>query len=227
MSKAIGYCRVSTEEQATEGVSLAAQEAKIRAYAMINDLDLAEVIVDDGYTGKNTDRPGLKRALDLIDSGEVAAIVVCKLDRLSRKTIDTLSLVERIEAAGAAFHSIAEKVDTKSATGKFFLTITAAIAQMERDQIAERTADALAHKQTIGEHVGSVPFGFKMDRKGGHLVPLAEEAAVVARAADLRASGMTLQAIADVFNAEQIPTRRGGEWRPCTVRALVLRAEAI
>lgn len=225
--KAIGYARVSTQDQATEGVSLEAQEAKIRAYCLVNDLDLVAVVVDGGLSGKTTDREGLQQVLDLVDAGDVQAVVVAKLDRLSRRVVDTLALIETIEAAGVAFHSIAEKVDTKSAIGKFFLTITAAFAEMERNTIAERTAAALAHKQSIGEHVGSVPFGFKMDRQGGQLVPVAEEAAVVARAAELRASGMTLQAIADVLNGEGIPTRRGGEWRPCTVRALVLRAEAI
>jgi len=225
--KAIGYCRVSTAEQATEGVSLEAQAAKIAAYCVVNDLELVAVVTDAGLSGKTTDREGLQQVLALVDAGDVEAIVVTKLDRLARNTVDTLQLIERIETAGAAFHAIAEKVDTKSAIGRFFLTITAAFAQMERDTIAERTATALAHKQAIGEHVGSIPFGFTMDHQGGHLVAVAEEAAVLSRAAELRAAGWTLQAIADTFNAEQIPTKRGGAWRPSTVRALTLRAAAL
>lgn len=219
--KAIGYIRVSTTEQATEGISLEAQAAKIRAYCELNDLELVQIIDDAGKSGKTTDRPGLTEAMNLLESGQAAAIVVYKLDRLSRKTRDTLELIERIETAGAAFHSITEKVDTKSALGKFFLTITAAFAQMERDTIAERTKEALAHKQAQGEHVGSVPFGYVLD--GERLAQNEAEAAVIARVADLRNAGQTLQEIADTLNAEGISTKRGGRWYPTTVKNILER----
>lgn len=219
--KAIGYIRVSTAEQATEGISLEAQAAKIRAYCELNDLELVKIIEDAGKSGKTIDRPGLTEAVNAIDSGEAAAIVVYKLDRLSRKTRDTLELIERIESAGAAFHSITEKVDTKSALGKFFLTITAAFAQMERDTIAERTREALAHKQAQGEHVGSVPFGYVLD--GERLAQNENEAAVIARVVDLRNAGQTLQEIADALNAEGISTKRGGRWYPTTVKNILER----
>jgi len=219
--KAIGYIRVSTTEQAAEGVSLKAQTAKIHAYCELNDLELIKIIEDAGKSGKTTDRPGLTEALAVLESGEAAAIVVYKLDRLSRKTSDTLELIERIETAGAAFHSISEKIDTKSALGKFFLTITAAFAQMERDTIAERTKEALAHKQAQGEHVGSVPFGYVLD--GERLANHEAEAAVIARVVDLRNAGQTLQEIADTLNAEGISTKRGGRWYPTTVKNILER----
>lgn len=222
--KAIGYIRVSTTEQAEEGISLAAQAAKIRAYCELNDLELIAILEDAGKTGKNTQRAGLQKALSLLETGEAAAIVVYKLDRLSRKTRDTLELIERIETAGAAFHSITEKVDTKSALGKFFLTITAAFAQMERDVIADRTREALAYKREQGQYLGAVPFGYKLE--GAELAQAEQEAAVIAQVLELKAQGLTLQAIADRLNADAIPSKRGGRWYPTTVKNLLERYAA-
>ena len=220
--KAIGYTRVSTSEQAQEGISLAAQSAKIRAYCELNDLELVEIIEDAVRTGKDMNRPGIKRALELIAAGEVSALVVYKLDRLSRKTKDTLEIIEQIEKVGAAFHSITEKVDTKSALGKFFLTITAAFAQMERDMIAERTREALSYKKEQGQYLGAVPFGYQLD--GEQLKQDSSEAAVIARVQELRAAGYTLQGIADTLNSEGLATKRGGKWYNSTIRNLVARA---
>lgn len=222
--KAIGYIRVSTEEQAKEGISLAAQEAKIRAYASLNDLELTAVITDAAKSGKTTDREGLQQALAMIASGEAQAIIVCKLDRLSRRVVDTLTLIEQIEKTGAAFHSIAEKVDTKSAVGRFFLTIAAAFSQMERDTISERTAAALAHKIELGEHVGRIPYGYRLD--GAALVEDQEEAAVIVQVMEMREDGLTLRAIADELNSRQIKTQRGGRWQAQTVKNLISRASA-
>jgi site-specific DNA recombinase len=196
--KAVGYIRVSTEDQAREGVSLGNQEAKIKAYASLNDLDLVEVIRDGGASGKSLDRAGMVKLLDMVDKGSIEAVIVYKLDRLSRKTIDTLNLIEKIEGQGIAFHSISEKVDTKSATGKFFLTIISAIAQMERDLIAERTKDALSHKKDKGEWCGRIPFGFKIEDK--NLVEDPEQIKVIQKAKRLRRSGKSMRDIANAVN---------------------------
>lgn len=220
--RAIGYVRVSSEEQAKEGISLAAQEAKIRSYTALHDLDLIEVVIDAGKSAKNTRREGLTRVMAAIETGDVRAVVVYKLDRLSRRVVDTLSLIERIEASGGAFHSIQEKIDTKSAMGRFFLTITAAFAQMERDMISERTIECLAHKKAQGEHIGRVPYGHAL--KDGRLVAAEAQKDVISLVSDLRARGATLQAIADHLNARQIETQRGGQWHPTTVRNILGRA---
>jgi predicted site-specific integrase-resolvase len=93
--KAVGYIRVSTEDQAREGISLEHQEVKVKAHAAINDLALVEIIRDEGASGKNLEREGVKRLLKLVESGKVEAVIVYKLDRLSRKTLDTLGYQER------------------------------------------------------------------------------------------------------------------------------------
>ncbi len=166
MKKAIGYIRVSTQEQASEGVSLSVQAAKIRAYAELNDLTLVGIENDAGLSGKNTDRAGLQSVLRMAESGEVEAVIVYKLDRLSRKVTDTLEMIEHLEKLGVAFHSIQEKVDTRSAIGRFFMTITAAFAEMERNVISERTVAALQEKRRQGKLAGNVPFGYDLAEDG-------------------------------------------------------------
>jgi site-specific DNA recombinase len=171
--KAIGYIRVSTEDQAREGISLGNQESKIRAYADLHDLELVDVIRDEGISGKSLERPGFERLQGILDEGKAQAVIVYKLDRLSRKTIDILNTLEAWEKREIVFHSITDNIDTKTAAGKFLLTILSALAQMERDLIAERTIDALSFKKKNGEWCGRVPFGFTV--QGTRLVENPEE----------------------------------------------------
>ena len=163
--RAVGYVRVSTLEQAREGISLDAQEARIRAYAAAKDLDLAEVLRDEGLSGKDLDRPGVQRLIAACQAGEVGAVIVAKLDRLSRRTRDLLNLVEDVfQAHNVALHSLHETVDTSCASGRFFLRIMGALAEMERELIGERTAAALAHKRALGERLGTTPLGYRTPR---------------------------------------------------------------
>lgn len=92
--------------------------------------------------------------MELIERRDIKAVVIYKLDRLSRKVIDTLTLIELMEKHGVAFHSITEKIDTRSAKGRFFLNIMASLAQMERELISERTRDAFRHKIAQGRGPG-------------------------------------------------------------------------
>jgi site-specific DNA recombinase len=224
MTKAIGYIRVSTEMQATEGVSLDAQSAKIRAYCELNDLELIEIVCDAGKSAKTTNRDGLQKCLSMIASGEASALVVYKLDRLSRKVLDTLNLISEIESHGASLHSISEKLDTSSALGKFFVNMTAALAQLERDQISERVTMAMAHKKDEGQHCGAAPFGFEMVNK--ELQRVESQHNAIAIITEMRAKGAALRTIADHLNGESIPTQRGGKWQASTINN-ILKREAV
>ena len=224
MTKAIGYIRVSTEMQVNEGVSLDAQTAKIRAYCELNDLELIEIVCDAGKSAKTTNRDGLQKCLAAIASGEAGAIVVYKLDRLSRKVLDTLNLISEIESHGASLHSISEKLDTSSALGKFFVNMTAALAQLERDQISERVTMAMAHKKDEGQHCGAAPFGFEMVNKELQRVESQHNAIAIIR--EMRANGAALRTIADHLNGEGIPTQRGGKWQASTINQIIKREEA-
>ncbi len=141
--KAIGYIRVSTEEQAKDGVSLDNQRAKIQAYCALNDMELVGVVEDGGRSGKDLNREGLQKVLDMIHKKEVSALVVYKLDRLSRKVRDITNLIDMFEKYNISFHSVIEKIDTKTAMSKFFINIMGSISQLERDVTSERTKDAL------------------------------------------------------------------------------------
>ncbi|HUU26283.1 MAG TPA: recombinase family protein [archaeon] len=211
--KAMGYIRVSTTEQAAEGISLAAQSEKIRQYCQLKDFDLVEIIEDAGLSGKNCNRPGIQQLIALVKSRKVDAVVVYKLDRLSRSTVDCLNLVDQMDKAGIAFHSITETVDTRGAMGRFFFTILAAAAQMERDKISERTSDALQSKIRRGERAGTIPYGYELDKDGMSLIENPKEQEVLFDIHRLREKGYTLRHIADELNESGFTTRRGGAWK--------------
>ena len=195
--KAIGYIRVSTEDQAREGISLDNQDAKIKAYASLNNMDLVEIISDAGISGKTLDRPGISRVLEMLNKRDADAVIVYKLDRLSRKTLDNLTLIESFDKNGIAFHSIMEKIDTKSAQGRFFLTIISALAQMERDQIVERTKDALNHKRNNREWMGRIPYGYKVE--DNHLVEDPAAIRTIQKAKRLKNEGKTYRDISSAL----------------------------
>lgn len=220
MKRGIGYVRVSTEEQANSGLSLSAQTEKIKAYALLNDIDLVDVIMDAGLSGKNTDREGLQQILEMVKVGTIDAFIVCKLDRLSRKVVDTLEMIEDFEKAGVAFHSIQEKVDTKSAIGKFFLTITAAFAEMERNVISERTSAALQEKRRQGKLAGKVPFGFDLGADGETLSENPNEQEAMRVMSELRGRGLTLRAIADELTHRGFSPKTGKKWHPQSIKNL-------
>lgn len=107
--KAVGYIRVSSQEQAHEGVSLENQKAKIIAYASLKDFELVEVIEDAGISAKNLNRPGVQRVIDLARTGKVEAVIVFKLDRMFRSTTDALELTRKFDRWNVSFHSINER----------------------------------------------------------------------------------------------------------------------
>ena len=122
---AVGYVRVSTERQADQGVSLEAQEAKIRAMATVQGVTLTEVIVDGGESAKSLKRPGLQRLLAMVETGKVQAVIVAKLDRMTRSVKDLCGLLELFEKRKVALVSVAESLDTGSAAGRLVITIMA------------------------------------------------------------------------------------------------------
>lgn len=224
---AVGYIRVSTNEQCIESLSLESQERKIRAWAELHSLDLVDVVSDPGRSGKNLHRRGLEGIIERCRSRQIGTVIVCRLDRLSRRTKDLLNLVEDVFAAHEIeFVSIQERIDTTTAQGKFFLTLMGAMAQMERDQISERTSDALAHLQARGEIIGSAPLGFRkvsnLRGKLNSLAPDPDEQGTVLLARRLRRRGLGYHEIARRLRSEGLKTKRGGAWWPSTVRYMLL-----
>jgi len=223
--KAIGYIRVSTEEQAREGVSLEAQERSIRAYAEMRGIDLIEVIADPGVSAKKalSVRHGGQRLLSTLRCGEAEGVIAWKLDRLFRNCAECLVTVEDWDREGISLHLIdlgGQAVDTRSAMGKFFLTVIAAMAELERNQIRERTSNAMQHKKANGEYTGGrVPYGHRLE--DGKLVKDKREQEAIGIAKALHYRGDTLRQIGEALSRKGYPSRNGGEWHASQIKLLV------
>ncbi len=147
---AIGYARVSTRDQAENGHSLDAQRAKIAAYATLHDLELSEVIVDEGHSAKSLDRPGMAKLLGLIRRRALRVVIIAKLDRITRSVRDLGELVDLFKRSGVEFASVHDNIDTSTAAGRLVLNVMASVSQWEREAIGERTAETLAHMRANG-----------------------------------------------------------------------------
>ena len=211
--KAIGYTRVSTDQQADRGVSLAAQTEKIRAMAVVHGVELVDVIVDAGESAKTLDRPGMARLIELVDTRAVDTVIIAKLDRLTRSVKDLAELLERFNRRGVSLVSVAESLDTGSAAGRLVLNIMTAVSQWEREAIGERTKDALRHKKARSERVGSIPYGYCLADDGVHLQGEPRERQIISQARTLAAVGVSTRKIAAELNRSGYRTRKGTEWR--------------
>jgi site-specific DNA recombinase len=221
--RVIGYIRVSTDEQASHGVSLAAQTEKVRGYCNLYELDLVELIDDPGASAKTLERPGLERALTQLRRGEAEGIVVAKLDRLTRSVVDMATLVADYfgERAGKSLFSVADAIDTRTAAGRMVLNILVSVSQWERETIGERTRDALRHKRTVGEVYGPTPLGYAV--VDGRLVEVAAEMRAVDEVRRLAQTGASVRAICAAMGAGGYRTKRGGPWRPSSVQSILRR----
>lgn len=221
MTRAIGYIRVSTQEQATSGYSLDAQKAKLEAYAALYDIELTDIVVDAGVSAKSLKREGLQRVLTTLDNGGADAVLIFKLDRLTRSVKDWNVLIEKY-FTNKALLSVSDQIDTRTAAGRLCLNVLMSVAQWERETIGERTSTALQYKKSQGQHIGSVPYGYEAIDKT--LAVVESEAAAIALIKDMKEQGLKLQAIADELNAQNIPTKRGGKWYATSVKNVLERA---
>jgi DNA invertase Pin-like site-specific DNA recombinase len=210
--RVVGYVRVSTAEQADSGAGLDAQRAAIIAEATRRGWELVTVEQDAGASGKTIDgRPALGRALDAVDSGKASALVVAKLDRLSRSLLDFAGLMERGRQKGWALVALDLGVDTTTPAGEMMANVLASFAQYERRLIGQRTKDALAIKRAQGVRLGR---------------PSMVPKSVVVRVVAAHSAGATITEIAQRLTDEKVPTVQGGvRWWPSTVRA-VLHSQA-
>ena len=205
----VGYMRVSTAEQADSGLGLAAQRAAIELEVERRGWRLVATHEDAGASGKSlANREGLRAALRVVRGGDAQALVVAKLDRLSRSLLDFASLMEQARRERWALVALDLGVDTTTPAGEMIANVMATFAQFERRLIGQRTKDALAVKRAEGVQLGRPP-----------AVPDA-----VARAiSDLRRAGGTWASIAAHLDESGTPTAHGGRrWYPATVRSVYL-----
>jgi len=204
----VAYLRISKTEESTETLSLDYQKHKIESYCEVKDLKLVKIIEDAGKSGKNLNRPGIIEIMGLVKSKQIDSVCVYRLDRLTRRTKDLLYLVEDVfNKNNVAFYSLNENIDTTSASGKFFLTLMGALAQMERDLIGERTQDALQELKRQNRRLGNpdmVPYGFRQIRRKRatitDLVPIPDKIACVKKIFELRKRKQSLEKIGKQFS---------------------------
>lgn len=223
--KAIGYVRVSTDKQADFGVSLEAQTAKVQAMAVVQGVELVDVIVDAGASAKSLDRPGMNRLLSLVEAGAVQVVIIAKLDRLTRSVGDLAELLKRFDKRKVSLVSVADSLDTGTAAGRLVINIMVSVSQWEREAIGERTRDAMSHMKASGERTGNIPFGYRLADDGKHLVSDPAEQGIIGRVQELRAAGYSLREISNELNRQGFTTRRGSAWRHEYVQG-VLKAAA-
>jgi len=223
--KAAIYLRVSTEEQANNGYGIEAQREQCQAMATVKGWEIVREYSDD-ISGKKDEsqRPGLASLLEDVCSGEIEAVIVSALDRLGRSTRLVLRIVDRLESCNAELVSCKESLDTSTPQGRFVLRIFASLAELERDNIVQRTTEGRDARGRIdGERGGRVPMGYIRVEQGIGIVE--NEAAIVRDIFTKRANGATLTIIADDLNRRRIQTRRGGSWHASSVRQVLLNED--
>jgi DNA invertase Pin-like site-specific DNA recombinase len=221
-TRTVAYLRVSTDKQADRGVSLDAQRAKVEAYAALYDLELVAVIVDAGASAKTLERDGLSEALRMLRTGEADALLVAKLDRLTRSVRDLDTLIRNYFSDRYALLSVSEQIDTRSAAGRLVLNVLASVSQWEREAIGERTSVALQHKRSRGEYTGGrAPYGWSVGPDGRTLEANEAEQKIVAIAKTLRESGLSLRKVGAALAIDGLLPRSRGQWHAKTVQDLL------
>lgn len=220
------YLRVSTDEQALGGLGIGGQRDRCVAMATVKGWPSPVVYADEGISGTKgvAHRPALARLLEDVRSGIIGAVILSELSRLGRQTRLVLELVEELSAAGAVLISCNESLDTSTPTGMFVLTMFAALAQLERDNIAIRTRASLRHLRTTkGVTPGKLPHGYHLAPDGSVAIEPVAAAAVI-RIFALKRRGLSLREIAAKLQADGHPSPRGGAWSHTTVAGIVQHA---
>ncbi|MGE5456337.1 MAG: recombinase family protein [Ignavibacteriales bacterium] len=235
------YIRVSTEKQAQEGYSVAAQKENLTSFAKQQGWNIFEIYSDEGISGKNIqDRPDVKRLINDIKNKKIDVVVLYKFDRLTRDMLDTESIIKLIQECGIEVYTISGgTVDVSTATGRFLIRMTGAVAQLEREQTVERVKVAFVQKVKEGKSLCSSTPSYGYDRPKYQEIQTInnDEAIIVKRIFKMYTEGKTFTEIADLLNAEGIPTKKKGKvqkrrfkeetytinsvWQPKTIRLIL------
>ncbi|WP_247901718.1 recombinase family protein [Paenibacillus pabuli] len=196
------YIRVSTEEQAEQGYSIDGQKSKLIAFCDSQGWQEYKLYIDDGYTGTKIERPALKRMIRHIEEGKISTVLVYKLDRLSRKQKDVLSLIEDVfEKNNVSFRSSTELFDTSTPFGKAMIGVLAVFAQLDRDMIVERTTFGRRERVKKGKwYGGRVPFGYTWNKEAQALEVDVEAARIIKNIFKMYLEGHSRLAIAEWAN---------------------------
>lgn len=199
--KAALYIRVSTVEQATEGFSIRAQNQRLLSYVDSQGWTLFDTYIDDGKSAKDTKRPQLQRMMEDIKHGKIDVVLVYRLDRLTRSVLDLYKILEYLESHNTKFKSATEVYDTTTATGRLFLTLVAALAQWERENLSERVQMGIERMVDEGKHRGGrLPYGYKYENK--EIVIDEQAAEIVRKIFELYVNGKGITTISQQLNKD-------------------------
>lgn len=216
--KVAAYIRVSTEEQVKEGYSISAQKHRLEAYALSQGWEVVQFYVDEGISAKDLNRPELQRMIKNLEQGVFDCVLVYRLDRLTRSVLDLYQLLNIFERYNVKFKSSTEVYDTTTAMGRMFITIVAALAQWERENLGERVRMGMQEKAREGKWVASIaPFGY--DRKEDDLIINESEAAIVRKIYDMYLTGKYgVSKLALLLNDQGLKTKSGSTWNHNSVK---------
>ena len=222
---AAAYIRVSTDEQAENGYSLQLQRERIIAQIAAKGWELYKVFEDSSQSGGKLERPALQKMLAEIDTGQIQAVVIYKLDRLSRKQRDTMFLIEEIFLKkDIELVSISESLDTTSPTGRATIGMLSVFAQLERDSITERLSGGRKQKAKTGGYAGGNPaIGYTCIRGKKVLLPDKEKSEAVRLVFSLKNQGCNLRQTADQLNAQGHTTKQGKKFTPTQIMRILKR----
>ena len=159
------YVRVSTEEQAKEGISVSAQKDRLCAFCKAKDLELYKIYCDEGFSAGSIKRPEFTKLLEDARKGMFANILVYKIDRFSRNLKDLITILDELKNLGVNFISSTEPIDTTSAIGNAFMQIIGVFAELERGMVAERVSLAFDKKVKEKEYLSRPPLGYSINGK--------------------------------------------------------------
>ena len=222
--RAMGYIRVSTARQVDEGNSIASQGESIRLYAKMKGLRIRsnDLVIDQGVSGGIPiwERKDGKRLLRMVESGKYSHLIVTKIDRMSRLTSDAILTIDELRDAGVSLHIIdmgGESLDTSTPTGRFFLTMIASLAELERGLISERTREAMQYLRKNGMRFTKSIYGWDVNGKGRLKPNWTEQSRIAFMRWQMRTNEVSATKVAMMANKRKWPGKNGGKWFAGTV----------
>lgn len=221
------YARVSTEDQAEQGYSIDAQLDILRKYCQLYGKEVYEEYVDAGVSGKSIEgRYELQRLLKDAGDKKFHEVIVWKFNRMARKNVDLLNIVEQLEAYNITFRSFSENFDTSTSMGKFALQMMGAVGELERNTIVDNVKMGMKQRAKKGEHNGKLPLGYRVvpdpsnltKKRSKAVAVVPEEAIIVRKIFELYAAGRGLKSIANELNHSGYKTKTGNTFSTTAIR---------
>lgn len=216
------YIRVSSDEQADSGLSLAHQKKKLELLAEVQDWTIVDLIEDAGLSAGSMNREGLQEILGLVRSRKIEGVLVFKLDRLTRSLRDLLSLMDEFKRYKVRLVSASENLDTSTAAGRFFIQMLGSISEWEKAAIGERTGAAISQLRSNGKRFSRfAPYGWRY-RSNGEMVPSDAEQETIKVMKQLRQDGLSLAKIGTALVDEGRRPRNGKRsWSTTLIRRVL------